>query len=269
MTAACRALETERPDGWVRDPLARALAGERGMAIAHALPALETMCFGVGMRSHILDAAITAAVAQRNIKTVLSIGAGLDTRPWRLDLPPALQWVEVDLQPMLDYKAEVLAGVQPKCLVQRVAADLTQPGQRAAMFAHAPEAPALMITEGLLMYLPAAIVEALAAEAASHPAIRYWLLDLSTAALSTAIRMRDFKDVEAMRAPDNLNGEGIAAVAARAGWTPVESHRYGVYAAAHMPPGRLESMMRAFASAAAPPPSPPPDDLSGVHLYTR
>ena len=48
MVAACRAMETERPDGLVRDPFAARLAGERGMAIARALPMLPMMCFGIG-----------------------------------------------------------------------------------------------------------------------------------------------------------------------------------------------------------------------------
>ncbi|MBZ5621004.1 MAG: class I SAM-dependent methyltransferase [Acidobacteriia bacterium] len=39
MVAACRAMETVRPDGLVRDPFAGRLAGARGMAIARALPA--------------------------------------------------------------------------------------------------------------------------------------------------------------------------------------------------------------------------------------
>jgi O-methyltransferase involved in polyketide biosynthesis len=37
MVAACRAMETPRPDGLVRDPLAERLAGERGMASAQSV----------------------------------------------------------------------------------------------------------------------------------------------------------------------------------------------------------------------------------------
>ena len=48
MTAACRAMETERPDGLIRDPFAAQLAGARGMAIARGLDRLEMMCFGIG-----------------------------------------------------------------------------------------------------------------------------------------------------------------------------------------------------------------------------
>ena len=91
MTAACRAMETERPDGLIRDPFAAQLAGERGMAIGRALAGgLDRMCFGIGIRSRFLDKLVLDTVAEHGIATVLSIGAGLDTRPWRLELPATL-----------------------------------------------------------------------------------------------------------------------------------------------------------------------------------
>jgi O-methyltransferase involved in polyketide biosynthesis len=90
MTAARRAMETERPDGLILDPFAAQLAGDRGMAIAHALTGLDRMCFGIGIRSRFLDKLVLDTVAEHGIATVLSIGAGLDTRPWRLELPATL-----------------------------------------------------------------------------------------------------------------------------------------------------------------------------------
>lgn len=266
MTAACRAMETERPDGWVRDPLAARLAGDRGMAIARALPGLEIMCFGVGMRSRILDDTILTAISKHGISTVLCVGAGMDTRPWRLELPADLLWVEVDLPPMLAYKAEILASDQPRCRLEHVAADLNDAGQRTAMFAAAGMEPTLMITEGLLMYLPAATVEALAVEAAAagRSGVRYWMLDLATANLSRAVRMDKFQEVEVMRAKDNLDGEGIVEVLGRRGWVSLEQRTYGEYAVKMMPPGRLAGM-----NVGEMPPPPPKSDLSGVHLYGR
>src|SRR5262252_7124629 len=87
MVAACRALETARPDGLVHDPFADRLAGARGMAILYGVPGWEWMCFGVAVRSHFVDALVSQTVRERRVETVLSIGAGLDTRPWRLDFP--------------------------------------------------------------------------------------------------------------------------------------------------------------------------------------
>jgi O-methyltransferase involved in polyketide biosynthesis len=142
LTAACRATETGRSVGLVRDPFAARLAGERGFAIVRALPGLETMCFGVGMRGRIMDNVVSEAVPAYGISSVLSVSAGLDTRPWRLALEPDLRWleVEVDLQPMLDCRADALASEKPKCRIRA-------PGCRR-------EQPAPTISEGQ-MYLPA------------------------------------------------------------------------------------------------------------------
>ncbi|MBL0160825.1 MAG: class I SAM-dependent methyltransferase [Bryobacterales bacterium] len=130
MVAACRAMETVREGGLVNDPFAARLAGERGMAIAQALPMLKVMCFGVGVRSRFLDELVLHTVTELGARTVVNLGAGLDTRPWRLALPSELRWVEVDFPAMLEYKAGTLAGEQPGCRWEQMAADLADEGQR-------------------------------------------------------------------------------------------------------------------------------------------
>ena len=67
----------------VNDPFAARLAGKRGMAIARALPILKVMCFGVGIRTRFLDELVMHAVTDLGVGTVMNLGAGLDTRPWR------------------------------------------------------------------------------------------------------------------------------------------------------------------------------------------
>jgi hypothetical protein len=51
---------------------------------------------------------------------------------------------------MLSYKTRDMAAEEPKCRLERVAADVTGQAQRAALFAAAAGVPSLMITEGLL-----------------------------------------------------------------------------------------------------------------------
>ena len=111
MVAACRAMETEREGGLVHDPFAARLAGERGMAFARSLPMLPMMCFGIGVRSKFMDEFVMYAVGAGRVETVLSLGAGLDSRAWRLDIPHHVRWIEVDLPPMLEYKSRMMAGI--------------------------------------------------------------------------------------------------------------------------------------------------------------
>ena len=77
MVAACRALESECPDGFVHDPFAARLAGERGMAMLRGLPQPEMMRFGIGVRSRFMDELLLEALASKPIATVLSVGCGL------------------------------------------------------------------------------------------------------------------------------------------------------------------------------------------------
>ena len=67
------------------------------------------MCFGIGVRTRFLDDLVIETIARENIEVVLSIGSGLDTRPWRLELPSNLQWIEADFPEMLDYKTRAMA----------------------------------------------------------------------------------------------------------------------------------------------------------------
>lgn len=267
MVAACRALETARPDGLVCDPFAEHLAGERGIAIARAIPRAEMMCFGVGLRSKFLDELVMDAVTVRKVETVVSLGAGLDTRPWRLDLPADLRWIEVDFPAMLEYKSAMMAGHPPKCRLEQMAADVNESSGRGAVFAAVGGAPALMITEGLLMYLPAETIEALAVEPARMSGIQYWLMDLNSREFSRRVRIDACQSIERLRAENHLDGVQMLEVFTRTGWTAVRSRSYvtDAWAAAS---GRIMAMV-ARQSASDPISPPPPGDPSGVHLFGR
>ena len=174
MVAAARALETARPDGLVHDPFAERLAGERGMEFLKGTSRLEILSFGVGLRCRFIEKLLMNLVQEQRIGRVLSLGAGLDTRPWRLDLPAGLEWIEVDFEDMLAYKEALLAGDTPRCRRERLAADLAQPDLRARIFAEA-DARTLVITEGLLMYLSGDVVDALVREGSRAG---FWLVEL-------------------------------------------------------------------------------------------
>jgi methyltransferase (TIGR00027 family) len=266
MVAACRALETESDDGFVHDPFAARLAGERGMAILRALQYPEMMRFGLGVRSRFLDELLLEALASERIPTVLSLGCGLDTRPWRLELSPELRWIEVDFADMLDYKDGLMAGETPRCRRERLSADLNDREQRLVMYRAAGAAPAVMITEGLLMYLPAASVEALATEAWKESGIAHWISDVTTTAFTKAIggtdAMRSFRNVQAS---DSLSGEQVLDVVCQNGWVTAARRSYITDMAFAAP--RVERMM-----AGRPRPEPPPfapEDPTGVHRFVR
>ena len=265
MAAACRALETARADGLVRDPYAERLAGTRGVAILHGLTGWQLMCFGIGVRSRFLDDLVMETVARESIEVVLSIGAGLDTRPWRLELPPGLRWIEADFPEMLNYKTRAMAGEPPKCRVERMAADVTDQGQRAALFAAAAGVPTLMITEGLLMYLPGAAVEAMAADAARH-VIRRWLLDSSSVDLARLMGRDAGGSIERLRAPDHLQGAALLDALRSKGWSQLGFRSYS-RDAAQIAPERIAAIIQYYVEKGIPVPAGPVEDASGVYLF--
>ena len=264
LVAACRALETEDPDGLIRDPLAELLAGERGMAIAAAYPRLMLMRYGVGIRSHFLDELVTHVTQQLGVEAVLSVGAGLDTRPWRLDVPSGLRWIEVDFPAMLDYKAARLAGQQPRCRIERVAADLTDAAQRQAVFAATAGAPTLLITEGLLSYLPGDAVAALAAESAPLGNARYWLMDLTSPQFAQRVGMDSDQAISSVRADGHLDGDRIRTLIEAGGWLSCQQRTY-----AKDMWNIDNNRIRALRTAPPPAAGSPSDDYTGVHLYCR
>ena len=265
LVAACRAIESERPDAFVRDPFAARLAGERGMAMFDALPHPEIMGFGIAVRSRFLDELLLEALVSARVATVVSVGSGLDTRPWRLELPGDLRWIEVDFPAMLDYKEALLASDAPRCHRERLTADLNDPAQRRAIYSAVGAAPALMITEGVLMYLPGPTVDSLAAEVRRESPIAYWISDVTTSSFSKAIGGDRARVVRHVQADDYLEGEQILETIHRHGWATERSRSYisDLAFAAE----RIGRMMDG-----RPQPQPPPfaiDDPSGVHRFAR
>jgi methyltransferase (TIGR00027 family) len=157
LVAIDRAVETARPDALFRDPFARRLAGERGARIAKSNP-LGGRKGGVGWpivtRTYVIDRMIQAHIAQGG-DAVINLAAGLDTRPYRMEMPSSLQWVEVDLPEILAHKEEILRGEKPVCSLERVRLDLSNVLARRELFARLgrQSRKALVITEGLVVYL--------------------------------------------------------------------------------------------------------------------
>ena len=94
MVAWFRAMETERPDALFRDPLAAEVAGEEGRRFAQSLGRYARFgAWSLAIRTVVIDDLVKSA--ERDV--VLSLGAGLDTRPYRLDLPHGVRWIESPL----------------------------------------------------------------------------------------------------------------------------------------------------------------------------
>src|SRR5258707_988944 len=61
---------------------------------------------------------------------IVNCAAGLDARPYRMQLPSTLQWIEADLPGILAYKKDLLADDKPTCQLERVAVNLADVSER-------------------------------------------------------------------------------------------------------------------------------------------
>lgn len=180
--ALIRERESQRPDRLYADPLASAFveearavypADEWGRIERLVGPFYEGRTVGVRVVDDRVHEWVTAGCRQ-----LVVLGAGLDTRAFRLPLPRTLRVFEVDLPELFAFKEAVLArsGARARCPRFVVAADLrgdwAGPLQAAGFD---PAVPSAWLDEGVLGYLdrPAARAVATSISELSAPGSRF------------------------------------------------------------------------------------------------
>lgn len=225
--AVYRARESERPDALFRDPYAARLAGDKGRGIAGTIPGSRQVEWTVVIRTVIIDQYIQEFIA-RGGDTVVNLGAGLDTRPYRMDLPASLRWIEVDFPHMIDLKDEKLGGEKPRCRLERRKADLSVDAERRALLAQigAESKRILVLTEGVIPYLSPGQVGALADDLRAQPSIRHWIVEYHSPQMGRYLqRMRTGKHMR--NAPFRFFPADWYAFFKQHGWRPAEMRYTG------------------------------------------
>jgi methyltransferase (TIGR00027 family) len=214
--AAYRAAESTRRDALFNDPLAERLAGDRGRAIAAATPRLMRNGWWWVTRTKLIDDLVAESV-QNGCDRVLNLATGFDTRPYRLDLPAGTEWIEADLPDIINEKQRLLTGEIARCRLSRVAVDLADAPSRSAFLADATSGArdALVITEGLLLYLNEQQVRALADDLL-HTEIAEWITDVIAPAIVRRM-MRQMPGLD--KAPMTFEPTEGVAFFERQGWT--------------------------------------------------
>jgi len=176
--AAFRAQETERSDSLFRDPFAARLAGPRGFEIASALSTTANSVSWV-TRTYLFDEFLAREIAT-GVDLVVNLGAGLDTRPYRMALPRGLRWIEIDAPEIIAHKEPVLSGEKPNCPVERIALDLRDFDATWALLQRLNQSARriLVLTEGVLIYFAAEEVAILARELSALTTFKSWILEI-------------------------------------------------------------------------------------------
>src|SRR5665213_4474559 len=138
--------------------------------------------WGMIVRTSAIDRLINEALSA-GVDTVLNLGAGLDTRPYRMKLPGTLRWVELDFPHLVELKNIQLVDYKPVCQLERVGIDLLdRPSRHEILARYARTSKStLVITEGLLAYFSIYEVSLLASELHATPSIRFWIQEFDNA----------------------------------------------------------------------------------------
>jgi methyltransferase (TIGR00027 family) len=189
--AVFRAEESERPDAVFHDPFARKLAGEKGERIANAIGFGRDNSWSFVARTFLFDEFIMQHV-KKGYDMILNLAAGLDARPYRMDLPSSLQWVEVDLPGIIEEKEKILNGENPRCNLTRIKSDLADHEARIELFRelNSNARKILVMTEGLIIYLTSAQVASFANDLSSQKSFKRWMFDMVSPALLKMIQER-------------------------------------------------------------------------------
>jgi len=164
--AAARAIESSRSDRLFDDPFAQDFflffavgAQPRPESSNQASFDLWTsMGDYVALRTRFLDDFLTDS-CQAGCRQVVVLGAGLDTRAYRLSWPDGVRLFELDTDDVLSFKEPVISGRQasPRCQRVAIAVDLRDDWPTIVLRAgFDPQQPTAWLAEGLLRYLGAA-----------------------------------------------------------------------------------------------------------------
>lgn len=218
-----RARETERADPLFRDVYAERLAGKLGFEIANTIPDGNKHEWAWVARTYLFDLFVSREI-QDGTDVVLNLAAGLDARPYRMDLPQDLHWFEADLPEIIAHKNDVLRNDKPNCSLKRAALDLSDRKARLELFEEANDCAtkALVITEGLLIYFTTEEVAALAKDLAAFPRFEHWVIDLASPGQLKLMRRTTGKQLSEVGAPFRFGPREGAKFFLPYGWAPCE-----------------------------------------------
>ncbi|GBF78989.1 SAM-dependent methyltransferase [Aphanothece sacrum] len=154
--AAGRAIENEREDRLFEDPFARQLAGEETFELLKRDKDIVTNTkknsHYIPVRTRFFDDFIINSVSQCH--QIVILGAGMDTRAFRLNLPENSHIYEIDQAEVLEHKNAILKDISPKSHRHTIKADLRFPWIHLLLESgYCQDQPSIWLLEGLLYYL--------------------------------------------------------------------------------------------------------------------
>ncbi|MEU7822409.1 SAM-dependent methyltransferase [Catellatospora sp. NPDC049133] len=253
-TAAARARESNRPDRLFDDPFAGLLAGDEGRELLqhfHTDRAPDDGNPFIAIRTRWFDDFISQACAGAPAQ-VVALGAGLDTRWYRMPWSDGTTLFELDQASLLAYKVDRLRDVPVPGDAQRrivpVAFDDSD-GWVDALLAAGFDAtcPTVWFGEGLLFYLPEQLAHRLLSRVAalSAPGSRLAVDLIGTGIFSFPYTREFLRRLQEANSPWRFGTDDPGGFVAGAGWQ----------VDAVLEPGKPAADFGRWPAASTPPPS--------------
>ena len=180
----CRAIETERRHGLLRDPRAREIVGQLDYDFERRFAAQRELAFRACLRTVMIDRWALEFLRLHPGGTVVEIGTGLNTRFERID-NGALRWFDVDLPDSMALRRRFFVDTPRRTMVEGAFGEADWFEKVAA----SRGGPYLFIAEAVLLYLPEATVRrGLNAIAAAFPGCQFVFDTMTPAAIASQPR---------------------------------------------------------------------------------
>lgn len=132
------------------DELAEVFMDERGLEIFAGFKAQRRASENIVVRHRVIDDALLDILQRNPATTIVSLGTGFETRPYRLS---GGQWIEVDEPQVIAYKNERLPISHCVNPLQRLGVDFETESLREKLLPYASNNNIVIVVEGVFLYL--------------------------------------------------------------------------------------------------------------------
>ncbi len=142
--------DAERPFSMCSDTYAKRFMDARGRQIFEPFRSEKMPNISNIARCRIIDELLTDAIRTHAEVRIISVGAGFDTRPYRLQ---GGEWVEIDEAQIIEFKNEQLPIEECQNSLRRLSIDFSSESLGDRLMELDEPRPTVIVIEGVFMYL--------------------------------------------------------------------------------------------------------------------